>query len=168
MIQFRRGTTSSWNKTKTKLAPGQPGYDKDKNQLKIGDGEHTWSELPCVGVAADTVIDTGSSGDWTYQKWESGIARCWCTKEVLVTLSTAIGTTGLFQDNGISTISYPIEFTSAPCETTTIQSSNGIVWLATKSKNTSSVSGEYIIISTTAQELPAKYLISIQAEGHWK
>lgn len=168
MIQFRRGTTSSWNKTKTKLAPGQPGYDKDKNQLKIGDGKHTWSELPCVGAAADTVIDLGSSGDWTYQKWESGIARCWCVKEVSVENMTLLGATGFCQSNNIAIGDYPIEFKNPPSETASVQSTNGLVWLVSKNKNTKSASGEYVIISTTAQVLPAKYLISIQVEGHWK
>lgn len=49
MIQFKRGKTTSWLKNKTKLAEGQPGYDKDKHKLKIGDGKSSWAELPYAG-----------------------------------------------------------------------------------------------------------------------
>jgi hypothetical protein len=59
MIQFRRGTTASWRNTKTKLAAGQPGYDKNKHKLKIGDGKAAWAELPYAsGLAAQEILDT--------------------------------------------------------------------------------------------------------------
>lgn len=57
MIQFRRGKTASWQKNKTKLADGQPGYDKERHKLKIGDGEHLWEDLPDVsGLRAEEVL----------------------------------------------------------------------------------------------------------------
>lgn len=52
MIQFKRGKTEDWFKQLDKLDPlaaGQPGYDSTKNKLKIGDGEHSWAELPYTG-----------------------------------------------------------------------------------------------------------------------
>ena len=59
MIQFRRGTTKSWRSTKIKLASGQPGYDKDKNKIKIGDGEKLWSELPYAsGLSAEEILSS--------------------------------------------------------------------------------------------------------------
>lgn len=59
MIQFRRGSTKSWRNTKTKLAAGQPGYDKDKHKIKIGDGESLWSKLPYVGgLSAQEILDS--------------------------------------------------------------------------------------------------------------
>ena len=62
MIQFRRGTTKSWRSTKIKLASGQPGYDKDKNKIKIGDGEKLWNELPYAsGLNSQEVLDTEES-----------------------------------------------------------------------------------------------------------
>ena len=32
-----------------------------------------------LGLIADYVIETGTSGIWTYRKWNSGIAECWGT-----------------------------------------------------------------------------------------
>lgn len=30
-----------------------------------------------LGLIADYVIEQGTSGSWTYRKWNSGIAECW-------------------------------------------------------------------------------------------
>jgi hypothetical protein len=57
MIQLKRGTTAGWRKLKTPLAAGQPGYDKDKHKLKIGDGKNLWSALPYAsGLAAEDIL----------------------------------------------------------------------------------------------------------------
>jgi hypothetical protein len=57
MIQIRRGKTASWQKNKTKLADGQPGYDRELYKLKIGDGKHLWDELPdASGLRADEIL----------------------------------------------------------------------------------------------------------------
>ena len=62
MIQFRRGTTKSWRATTSKLAAGQPGYDKDKHKIKVGDGTTPWSELPYVGgLTAQEILDAEAS-----------------------------------------------------------------------------------------------------------
>jgi hypothetical protein len=59
MIKFRRGSTQSWRGTKIKLEPGQPGYDKNKHKIKIGDGENLWSDLPyATGLFTEEILDS--------------------------------------------------------------------------------------------------------------
>ena len=59
MIQIRRGKTASWKSLKTPLAAGQPGYDKDKHKIKIGDGKTLWEKLPYAGgVSEDEILDS--------------------------------------------------------------------------------------------------------------
>lgn len=59
MIQLKRGKTDTWRKLKTPLAAGQPGYDKDKHKLKIGDGKTLWEKLPYAGgISDDEVLDS--------------------------------------------------------------------------------------------------------------
>jgi hypothetical protein len=59
MIQLRRGSTRSWRNNSTKLAAGQPGYDKEKHKIKVGDGKSSWSELPYVGgLSAREILDS--------------------------------------------------------------------------------------------------------------
>ena len=43
-----------------------------KNDLKA-----ILEELPMGQQAADFVVEQGTSGIWTYRKWNSGIAECW-------------------------------------------------------------------------------------------
>ena len=30
----------------------------------------------------ECIVETGKSGDWTYRKYKSGVAECWCTKQI--------------------------------------------------------------------------------------
>lgn len=62
MIQVKRGSTNSWRGSDVKLEPGQPGYDKDKHKLKIGDGISSWLDLPYIGgLAAEEILDSESN-----------------------------------------------------------------------------------------------------------
>lgn len=219
MIQFRRGTTKSWRNTKIKLASGQPGYDKNKHKIKVGDGEKTWAELPYAsGLSAeeilcsekdaksrnkadaedktlitygteapdkntigqlylqqydtepevDYVVSSGINGIWTYQKWKSGIAKCWGTLILTTNIQNTFEGIELFYDNKMKSIKYPLTFKDIPSETATLQSPGAIAWLASKSKNTVSASGVYTIISPDEQLMNAVYSISLQVEGSWR
>lgn len=73
MIKFKRGTTKNWSKLKTPLADGQPGYDRDKQKLKIGDGKTKWDDLPYAsGLHADEIVVEESKAEkdtpFTYGK----------------------------------------------------------------------------------------------------
>ena len=47
--QLKRGTAERWQELNIVLNPGEPGFEIDTGQLKIGDGTTPWSELPYVG-----------------------------------------------------------------------------------------------------------------------
>lgn len=219
MIQFRRGSTKSWRSAKVKLAAGQPGYDKDKHKIKIGDGEKAWSELPYVsGLSAEEILDSekdaksrskadtedktlitygiespdkntvgqlylqqyeaepevdyvvssGIDGIWTYQKWKSGIAKCYGTLSLTTNIQNAFEGIELFHDNKMKSVKYPLTFKEIPSETATLQSPGAVAWLASKTKNTKSASGVYIIISPDEQSMNANYSISLHVEGFWR
>jgi hypothetical protein len=219
MIQIRRGTTKSWRSTKIKLASGQPGYDKDKHKIKIGDGSSDWEKLPYAsGLSAEEVLDSEKNaksranadaedkviitygteapdkntvgqlylqqydaepevdyvieskidGIWTYQKWKSGIARCWCTIQLSTSIQNAFDGIELFHDSKMKSVKYPFTFKEVPTEIATLQSPGLIAWLASKNKNTKNASGVYVIISPDKQSTNADYNISFQVEGLWK
>ena len=218
MIQFRRGATRNWRATKVKLAAGQPGFDKDKHKIKIGDGKSTWAELPYAsglfaeeilnseeiakqrktadpedvtlityGIEApnedttgqiylqhyeaapevDYVVESGT-GNWTYQKWNSGILKCWSTVKISTTLPDNFEGSGLNYDNSMIGIDYPVPFVETPVEIATLQNSNNIAWIASKTLNTPTTSGAYIIISPDVPATNLTYNLSIKAEGFWK
>ncbi len=218
MIQVKRGSTQRWSGVT--LAPGQPGYDKIKHKIKIGDGNTEWSELPYAsGLHAeeilsseteavknrdpedkfatniitygieppdentigqiylqqydaepevDYVIEAGINGIWTYQKWKSGIAKCWGVCSVTANVQEPFESGALFYGGSTGRVNYPFTFIDTPTETATLQSSGGLAWLASTGTNTSSASGSYIIISPDAKLTPAVYDISLQVEGFWR
>lgn len=225
MIQIKRGNTINWRKLKTKLKAGQPGYDKIKHKLKIGDGEHLWNELPYVsGLSArdifydelaarerfkadpedtsiitfgtdapdkdtvgqlylqhydsepeaDYIVSFGTDGIWTYQKWKSGIAKCWGTREVEVAIQDGFENENLTlfcdasgADTGIGRVDYPFKFKDVPSESATLMSPAGLVWLASRGNNSKSKSGTYRIISPDELD-SAKYKITLHVEGYWR
>ena len=220
MIQLKRGSTRSWLTNRKPLAAGQPGYDKNKHKIKIGDGESLWGTLPYAsGLAAEEILNSeaaakirynldhedgtvitygtedpdqntvgqlylqyydaepetdyivsyGTDGIWTYQKWRSGIAKCWGTLSVGTTIQTAFEGVALYSDNNvISKVNYPFTFKTVPSENATVQSPGGIVWLASKGKNSKTQSGTYKLISTDKQTNGTTYGISLSVEGFWR
>ncbi len=64
MIQLKRGTTKKWETQNPTLAAGQPGYDKDKKKLKIGDGETDWKNLSYTsGLSEEEILNEESAAD---------------------------------------------------------------------------------------------------------
>jgi hypothetical protein len=89
-----------------------------------------------------------------------------------MTLTTSIQNTfegiELFHDSKMKSTKYPLTFKEIPTETATLQSPGVIAWLASKTKNTKTASGVYVIVSPDKQSTNANYSISIQVEGLWK
>ena len=64
--------------------------------------------------AEDYVVEEGSSGDWTYRKWNSGVAECWRTIADNRP-STAFSATGSVYYRNVTGISFPSNlFTARP------------------------------------------------------
>lgn len=49
-IILRNGTTTQWEASTKILKLGEVGIDTTKNEIRIGDGEHTWKDLKIAGV----------------------------------------------------------------------------------------------------------------------
>ena len=60
-IWLRSGTTDEWEKANPILGLGEIVYDKTKNAIKVGDGEHTFKEIDYIGYswAMDDDYDFG-------------------------------------------------------------------------------------------------------------
>lgn len=53
-IQLRRDTADNWQAIDPVLADGEAGYDKSNNEIRVGDGVSSWSELdPVFGQTTD-------------------------------------------------------------------------------------------------------------------
>ena len=59
-IILRNGTTTEWEASTKVLKLGEIGIDTTKNEIRIGDGEHTWKDLKIAGAdqaAIQALID---------------------------------------------------------------------------------------------------------------
>lgn len=59
-IILRNGTTTEWEASTKILKKGEIGIDITKNEIRIGDGEHTWKDLKIAGAdqaAIQALID---------------------------------------------------------------------------------------------------------------
>ena len=54
---LRRGTSEAWSRVNPTLADGEPGFEKDTNKLKIGDGSKAWNDLPYFGGSFNVAAD---------------------------------------------------------------------------------------------------------------
>ena len=138
--------------------------------------------LACIGVAKadlnnlfvdgyavkDSVIESGTSGIWTYRKYASGAAECWGGKQFTVSTSETIGS--LYYGT-VDASDYPTGlFTESPSVLADATSDNDtIFWLATGSssgKPTASSTGTRKLMRTSSTTLYG--YIYYHAIGRWK
>ena len=228
MIQIKRGSAANWHDKKVILADGQPGYDKDRKKLKIGNGKDTWDKLPdasgmtrdaifaseaeasknknsvlgkllgSLGIndgpiitygdkapdkntvgevylqyydaepEVDYVVESYLHGNWQCRKWHSGKAECYGVFSADTLVREAFEGVALYHCTGVSERAYPFKFTTPPCETATVHSTGGVIWLATEGKNSEEKSASYRLISPDKQLNTASHKIALRVEGFWR
>ncbi len=117
---------------------------------------------------ADHIIESGTSGIWTYRKYASGAAECWGGKQFTVSTSETIGS--LYYGT-VDASDYPTGlFTESPSVLADATSDNDtIFWLATGSssgKPTASSTGTRKLMRTSSTTLYG--YIYYHAIGRWK
>ena len=94
MIQFMRGSKSQLDSLQTILPSGQPVFEEDSGQLKIGNGSARYSTLPYVGSIfessggneSDVGIVTGDDSEG-YADFPNGLRICWGEALVSITVN---------------------------------------------------------------------------------
>lgn len=76
MIQLLRGTKSQLDSYQTVIAEGQPIFEKDTGQLKIGNGSSIYSALPYVGASSGSA-DIQLQGDTNNYTLQLGGGLCY-------------------------------------------------------------------------------------------
>ena len=119
------------------------------------------------GGKVPTIVEQGTSGEWTYRKWSDGVSECWGLLTVSTSITTAWGSLYV-GDTNMSSIYYPSElFIEKPVETVTLQSYIGRAWLLAESVNTSSASAIYNVCSPSRITEASDYYFSFYVKGYW-
>jgi small nuclear ribonucleoprotein (snRNP)-like protein len=122
-------------------------------------------------VEQDYIVEEGTTGIWTWRKWNSGKAECWGTYTLKTAVNTAWGS--LYVGNSkMSRINYPIVFANKPTETVQVQSGANAVWVISESGgngvNGAYASAIYNVCRPTAVASSGDYYLSFQVIGKWK
>lgn len=118
--------------------------------------------LPNASV--DYIVEQGTSGIWTYRKWESGIVECRGTAELASKAVTSVFGSGYYAS--MDTIALPTGlFTAIDCVHTTLKDGNGNgSWFNLRAWNNTTIVGYiYSLKSHTAT-----FKVSISVVGRWK
>ena len=113
----------------------------------------------------DYIVEQGTSGIWTYRKWNSGVAECWGNELKSTAVNTAWGND--YVSPALST-SFPSDFfTSAPIVSIYISGGySATVQNANASPTKDSV--VYGILRPVAVSTSQSYRAHIHATGTWK
>lgn len=119
-------------------------------------------------IAPDYVIAQGSSGNWRWRKWNSGVAECWQRYSYETPAMVAVG--GIFYSpKNVGGLAYPFEFIEKPTELVSCDGNIG-GWYAAANElptNTTTETGYYHFFS--AKSRPADYIaMNIHEIGRWK
>ena len=124
--------------------------------------EGTWGEW----IFIDYVVESGTSGIWTYEKWASGKAECWGnTNVVKVTVNTPWGSIYVY-DRAFDHINYPFEFVGTPICDISYDSRGGNYWLFTFAQGDKTKTPAYSIARPNVFEVNA--VASYYVVGRWK
>lgn len=72
LLQLRRGTAAAWISANPVLSQGEPGFETDTGNQKIGDGVTAWTSLNYTGSGTYAPITINTIGAPTTGMWPTG------------------------------------------------------------------------------------------------
>ncbi len=123
-----------------------------------------------ASTVKDYVVETGTSGIWTYRKWNSGIAECWGIYTMASSCTLAWGSL-YYSNKTCPRINYPFTFTSRPQETVSLRLDSYSGWIYADSEgkgmNTTTQTAVYgFLRPATMGETTIRYEFTVI--GKWK
>ena len=115
-------------------------------------------------LKTDYVVEQGTSGIWSYRKWNSGKAECWGTYRASIAVTTSSAVYGGYRSGAVSIPTFPFTFVSAPTITATANSAGGC-WF---NNITPSTTGGSFYMSAGASMAAANRAIGFCVMGKWK
>ncbi len=118
-------------------------------------------------VGTDYIVEQGTSGIWTYRKWNSGIAECWGSVYAQKDCTTAWG--NMYDSGTVASQSFPNGlFTSEPTLTLTVTGhSTATLQLETSGAVTAERTCNYYY-TMPYSSTGVQATVYFQAIGRWK
>ena len=138
-------------------------YLDNNGQLFYGRSGDSFKE-PTTWYILDGIEEKGTSGIWTYVKYQDGTAECWGSKNY----SGAANTTwGALYVMTCTPPTYPIAFTKKPVVTRDVTQNNGSsCWLTGWSAGSATSMGTFAITRATSGDVNVD--VNFHVIGKWK
>ena len=118
---------------------------------------------------ADYIVEQGTQGDWTYRKWNSGVAECWGHKTFHTDVEYLLGQ-GVYR-SGVLTQALPVGlFTSIANSNLEVIRNKSVAYMGRMSKvDTSTIEFYVLRIDGTASEgNDTTFSCNFSIKGRWK
>ena len=124
-----------------------------------------------VRTGGDAVVEAGITDGWTWRKWASGIAECWCNYTVSgVTATSSWGS--MYESNKHDLCDYPFAFTKVPTQNIhvigTSEGSAFFMYQYGDTGPTATSAGKINFYRPTSAKTEQDVYLSIQVIGRWK
>ena len=113
----------------------------------------------------DFVVEQGTSGMWTYRKWNSGVAECWGRFSESIAVTTQSAAYGGYRSGAVSVTNYPFNFSENPSVVASGTANMNGCWVNLVSTGTA---GATLYLSSGTSQSATTRTINIQAIGRWK
>ncbi len=123
--------------------------------------------LSIGGIQIDYIVEQGTSGNWLYRKWNSGLYECWGFIKGTVAVTVAWGS--VYYSSTTIKAAFPLAFTDYPIvQASPVFDGSGDFWISTDSGEASKTeTANYQVIRPASSDTLA-YKINFYAIGHWK
>lgn len=140
------------------------------NKIKSYVNEHGGGTAP--SDLADYIVESGTSGIWTYEKWNSGVAKCHGKQSYSTLKASSPWTstnTNIYYGTITSGIAFPSGlFTEAPEIYMFLRVAGGRFWLSQVNDATASSTGTIYNLAPQQYTSNSGGVLSIRAIGTWK
>lgn len=123
-----------------------------------------------VRTGGDAVVEAGITDGWTWRKWASGIAECWCNYTCTGVKATS-SWGSMYESSGYSLCDYPFAFTNVPTQNVHVIGTGGSAFFAYQYSDrgpTATNAGEIVFYRPTSASTAQDVILSIQVIGRWK
>ena len=121
-----------------------------------------------MGLIADYVVEQGSDDTWTYRKWNSGIAECWCKQSYTTTITTASG--DLYRSAALTAPDYPTDlFTEIPIINMNSHGASGyFTWAGWANPGTIEYAQGFYLFRSSSLSTSYTFAVDFDVKGRWK
>lgn len=134
----------------------------------VNDNHSAWDS---ISQSANHIIAEGTSDEWAWRKYASGMAECWLNKTFSTSTGFVTWGNGYVSDERLAERTYPFEFTDYPIVNATYKNIDSnyemAVVLSGGTKNTSPVV-RGLRTSAMASGTTYTFQVTLHVIGSWK